>query len=46
MNTFRPLGKKQMHTFNAEGTILGPQEAVHIIYRFIRNGVNKLEFTK
>ena len=39
MNTFRPLVKKQMHVFNVEGTILGPQEAVHIIYSFIKNGV-------
>ena len=39
MKTFRPLVKKQMHTFNVEGTIMGPQEAVHIIYSFIKNGV-------
>ena len=30
---------KQKHTFNVEGTILGPQDVVYIIYNFIRNGV-------
>ena len=39
MNTFRPLVKKQMQVFNVEGTILGPQEVVHMIYSFIKNGV-------
>ena len=39
MNTFRPLVKKQMHTFNVEGNILGCQEVVNIIYRFIKNGI-------
>ena len=38
-NTFRPLVKKQMHIFNVEGTILGPKEAVYIVYSFIENGV-------
>ena len=44
MNTFRPLVKKQMHTFNVQGTILGGQEVVHIIYSF--KMLNKLEYTK
>ena len=39
LNTFRPLVKKQMHVFNVEGTILGPQDVVHIIYSFIKNGI-------
>ena len=39
MNTFRPMVKKQIYIFNIEGTILGPQEAVHIMYSFVKNGV-------
>ena len=40
-NTFRPLVKTQMHVFNVEGTILGLQEVVHIIYSFIKNGLQQ-----
>ena len=36
---------KQLHTFNEEDTIFGPQEVAHIIYNFIRGELNKLEFT-
>ena len=32
MNTFRPLAKKQMHTFSVEDIILGPEEVIHIIF--------------
>ena len=39
INTFSSEAMKQMHTFCAEGIILGPQKVVHIIYNFIKRGI-------